>query len=84
MACRRTEEGILVLEGTWVWEILWAYRNPEVSEPYVIHRKASEIPLNVKIWFHKYNAEAECTRRLHKAAISRQSAPKTENPVINQ
>lgn len=59
---RQTEDYNTVAESELVWEIMYQYINPEVSEPYPDQRLVRLIPPGTRIWVHKNNCQAECDR----------------------
>lgn len=62
---RRTEDKNTATDTDPVWEILYEWKNAEVSIPFPSRRLVSEIPITSKIWTHEINCQRECNKLIN-------------------
>ncbi|HRP30505.1 MAG TPA: hypothetical protein PKV73_01370 [Agriterribacter sp.] len=72
---RLTEDGVYVLEGEFVWEIVYRYYNFECSLPEAETREVREIPSWARIWKHKSNCLKECAILEEKMKMDKRKMP---------
>lgn len=57
---RTTVDGYSAYKKDIVYEIIWVYINPEVSEAVPYATDIQTAPAKVKIWLKEYICQAEC------------------------